>query len=90
MPSHMFGANAAWWNIVVLAMNVSNVMKRFFLPRGYESYRMKTLRYLFFTLVGKVVTHARRKILKIYSGDAGANLLMYAQNKLDALMPCVT
>ena len=90
VPSHLFGVNAAWWNIAVLAMNVCNVMKRYFLPRGYESYRMKTLRYVFFTLVGKVVTHSRRKILKIFSGDAGANLLLYALNKLEVAMPCVT
>ena len=90
VPSHLFGVNAAWWNITVLAMNVINIMKRFFLPRGYETNRMKTLRYVFFTLVGKVVTHARRKILKIYSGDAGADLLMYALNKLEGAMPCVT
>ena len=90
VPSHLFGVNAAWWNIAVLAMNVSNVMKRFFLPNRYASYRMKTLRYLFFTLVGKVITHARRKILKVYSGDSGANLLMHALNKLDAVMPGVT
>ena len=90
VPSHLFGVNAAWWNIAVLAMNVCNVIKRFFLPRGYEKYRMKTLRYVFFTLVGKVVTHARRKILKLYSGDAGANLLMYALNKLEGAMPCLT
>ena len=89
VPSHLFGVNAAWWNIAILAMNISNIMKRFFLPRGYEKYRMKTLRYEFFTLVGKVVTHARRKILKIYSRDAGANLLMYAINKLEGAMPCL-
>ena len=90
VPSYLFGTNAAWWNIAILAMNVSNVMKRYFLPRGYERYRMKTLRYVFFTLVGKVLTHARRKILKIYSHDAGAKLLMYALNKLEVTMPCVT
>jgi len=90
VPSHLFGVNAAWWNIAVLTMNVCNVIKRYFLPLGYELYRMKTLRYVFFTLVGKVITHARRKILKIYSGDAGANLLMYALNKLEGAMPCVT
>ena len=90
VPSHLFGVNAGWWNIAVLAMNVINVMKRFFLPRGYESCRMKTLRYVFCTLVGKVVTHARRKILRLYSGDAGSGLLMFAITKLDALMPCVT
>ena len=44
--------------------------KVFFLPHRYETKRMKTLRYVFFTLMGKVVTHARRKILKIYSRDA--------------------
>jgi len=90
VPSHLFGVNAGWWNIAVLSMNVNNVMKRYFLPRGNESRRMKTLRYIFYTLAGKVITHARRKILRIYSGDAGAELLMYAINKLDALMPCVT
>ena len=90
VPSYQFGVNAGWWNIAVLAMNVINVMKRFFLPRGYESCRMKTLRYIFCNLVGKVVTHARRKIMRLYSGDAGSGLLMYAINKLDALMPCVT
>jgi hypothetical protein len=90
VPSYQFGVNAGWWNIAVLAMNVINVMKRFFLPRGYESCRMKTLRYVFCTVVGKVVTHARRKILRLYSGDAGSGLLMFAISKLDALMPCVT
>ena len=72
VPSYQFGVNAGWWNIAVLAMNVVNVMKRYFLPRGYESYRMKTLRYIFFNVVGKVTTHARRTVLKLYSGDAGA------------------
>jgi hypothetical protein len=90
VPSYLFGVNAAWWNIAVLSMNVSSVMKKFFMPSKYASYRMKTLRHVFFTLVGKVVTHARRKILKLYSGDAGAILLMCAINKLDAMMPCVT
>jgi hypothetical protein len=90
VPSYLFGVNAAWWNISVLAMNVVSVMKRYFLPSGYESYRMKVLRYLFWTLPGKVVSHARRKILKLYSGDAGANLLFQALKKLDSVMPCVT
>jgi hypothetical protein len=90
VPSYHFGVNAGWWNIAVLAMNVISVMKRFFLPCGNEACRMKTLRYIFFTVVGKVVTHARSKILKLYSGDFGAGLLMYAINKLDTLMPCVT
>ena len=90
VPSHLFGVNAAWWNIAVLSMNVINVMKRFFLPYRYKTCHMKTLRYVFFTVAGKVITHARRKILKVYSGDAGAGLLICALRKLESLMPCVT
>jgi hypothetical protein len=90
VPSYLFGVNAAWWNIAVLAMNVNSLLKRFFLPEGYENSRMKTLRNAFYTLAGKVVHHARRTVLKIWSGDNGAKLLMYALSRLDMLMPCAT
>jgi hypothetical protein len=90
VPSHLFGVNAAWWNISVLAMNVSSLLKTYFLPEGYENVRMKTLRNIFYTLAGKVVRHARRISLKIHSLDAGAELLMYALRKLDELLPCPT
>jgi hypothetical protein len=90
IPSHLFGVNAAWWNISVLAMNVNNILKRFFLPLGYENVRMKTLRNIFYTLAGKVVRHARHISLKIHSLDVGAKLLLYALRKLDKCLPCPT
>jgi hypothetical protein len=90
VPSHLFGVNAAWWNISVLAMNVNSILKKYFLPDGYEHVRMKTLRNIFYTLVGKVVCHARHISLKIYSLDIGAKLLMYALKKLDKCLPCPT
>jgi hypothetical protein len=90
VPSHLFGVNAAWWNIAVLAMNVSNMLKMFFLPEGFKDCRMKKLRHVFFTLAGKVVTHARRTVLRIWSGDTGSRLLMYALSALGRLMPCRT
>jgi hypothetical protein len=90
VPSHLFGVNAAWWNISVLSMNVNNIMKKYFLPEGYEKVRMKTLRNIFYTLAGKVVRHARHISLKIYSLDVGAKLLMYALRKLDECLPSPT
>jgi hypothetical protein len=90
VPSHLFGVNAAWWNISVLAMNVNSLLKNYFLPVGYENVRMKTLRNIFYTLAGKVVRHARHISLKIHSLDVGAKLLMYALKKLDRCMPCPT
>jgi hypothetical protein len=90
VPSHLFGVNAAWWNISVLAMNVNSILKKYFLPEGYENVRMKTLRNIFYTLAGKIVRHARHISLKIYSLDVGAKLLMYALRKLDECLPCPT
>jgi hypothetical protein len=90
VPSHLFGVNAAWWNIAVLAMNVSNMLKMFFLPEGLRDCRMKKLRRVFFTLAGKVVSHARRTVLRIWSGDTGSRLLMYALSALDRAMPYKT
>ena len=90
VPSHLFGVNAAWWNISVLSMNVNSIMKRYFLPEGCGKLRMKTLRNIFYTLAGKIVSHARYISLKIYSLDAGAKLLMHALRTLDEYMPCLT
>jgi hypothetical protein len=90
VPSHLFGTNAAWWNIAVLAMNVTSMLKMFFLPEVLRGCRMKKLRNVFFTLAGKVVTHARRTVLRIWSGDTGARLLMYALSALERLMPYAT
>lgn len=36
VPSKVFGANAAWWNVAVLAMNLNNILKNFFLPAIYR------------------------------------------------------
>jgi hypothetical protein len=88
VPSYLFGVNAAWWNIAVLAMNVNNVMKRNFLPPGYESCRLKTLRYVFYTLAGRVTRHARNVILKIFEQDTGAGLLVYALSRLEQMGLC--
>jgi hypothetical protein len=90
VPPHLFGVNAAWWNISVLSMNVNSIMKRYFLPEGYANMRMKTLRNVFYTLTGKIVRHARHISLKIHSLDVGAKLLSYALSRLDECLPWPT
>jgi hypothetical protein len=45
--------NAAWWHITVLAMNVTSMLKMFFLPEILRDCRVKKLRNVFFTLAGK-------------------------------------
>lgn len=50
VPSKVFGANAAWWNAAVLAMNLNNILKNLFLPAIYRKSRPRTLRFLIYTM----------------------------------------
>ena len=85
VPSGRFGSNAAWWNMSVLALNLHNLLKRLLLPAVYKKSRPKTLRFLLYTMVCKIVSHGRRTILKIWSGDRGGMLFGYAERRLSEL-----
>ena len=45
LPSRLFGANAAWWAIAVLAFNLSSAMKRLVLGGQWVSRRLKAVRF---------------------------------------------
>ena len=85
VPSKRFGANAAWWTIAVLALNLHNLMKRHLLPEEYGKSRPKSIRFLLYTMVGKIVTHGRRTVLKIWTGDRGGTLFASVMKRLELL-----
>ncbi|MDD4612321.1 MAG: transposase, partial [Synergistaceae bacterium] len=74
VPSKRFGANAAWWTIAVLALNLHKLMKHRLLPEEYRKSRPKTIRFLLYTMVGKIVTHGRpgRTPLRLCHEETGA------------------
>jgi hypothetical protein len=65
--SGKFGSEAAWWNVSVLSLSLLNLFKRKFLPEESHSCRPKAMRYKFFVMIGKIVRHARKMVLKVYS-----------------------
>ena len=67
LPSRLFGANAAWWTIMLIALNLNMTMKRLVLGRGWINRRMKAIRYHVVTIAGRLVYHARTLFLKVYS-----------------------
>ena len=67
VASGKFGAEAAWWNIGVLAFSLLNLFKRNFLPKESHTCRPKAMRYNFFVMIGRFVRHARKLVLKVYS-----------------------
>ena len=44
LPSGRFGANAAWWAIVVLAFNLNSAMKQLALGGDWKRKRLKAVR----------------------------------------------
>jgi len=58
-PSGTFGANAAWWALVVLAYNLHAALRRLALPGPLTPKRMKALRFALIAVPGCVVERGR-------------------------------
>jgi hypothetical protein len=84
-PSGKFGANAAWYRLCLLTLNVLVAMKLHALPAELHKARPKRLRYTVFTLAGKLSEHAGKLTVQI--GEQAEKLagLVAARARLAAL-----
>ena len=85
LPSRLFGANAAWWAISVLAFNLNSAMKRLVLGGQWHSKRLKAVRFALIALPGRVMRHARRLIIRLARGHPSYELLLRARRRILAL-----
>jgi hypothetical protein len=85
LPSGLFGANAAWWALVILAHNLNTAMKRLVLGSGWMTKRMKALRLRLIALPGRVVSHARKLIIRLGAGAEALGLIVSARQTIRAL-----
>jgi len=58
LPTDRFGANAAWWGIMVLAFNLHVAMKRLVLRGEWVKRELKSIRYHFIRGAGRLVRTA--------------------------------
>ena len=86
LPSGKFGANAAWFRCNVLTYNLLTALKRLTLPGDFRTARPKRLRFLLFNTVGKVISHARRTLLRL-SAAAHHALLVGVRHRIATLAP---
>ena len=85
LPSKLFGANAAWWGAMILALNLNTLMKRLVLGAGWVPKRMKAIRYWIIDLPGRLTDHARQLALRLSAGHPSAPLLIEARRTLAAM-----
>src|ERR1700679_1542196 len=64
-PCGRFGANAAWYRLSLLTYNVLSAMKWLALPPSMETARPKRMRFLLFSLAGRITSHAGKLVLRI-------------------------
>lgn len=85
MPSGSFGENAAWWQIMVLALNLNALLKREALGEGWVNKRLKALRYALIGIPGKLVERSRGMIVRICSRHPAWEVLLRARGRILAL-----
>ena len=64
-PSNLFGANAAWWALMVLSFNLNRLMQIAALPNDLKESKMKALRFHIIQLPGRVIHHARQVFVRV-------------------------
>jgi hypothetical protein len=85
MPSNEFGANAAWWAIAVLAMNLAMAMNRIVLGGAWANRRMKAIRFLIICIPGRVAEKARQLYLRLSRGHPAFELLQVMRERIREL-----
>jgi len=85
MPSALFGVNAAWWAVMIIAMNLNTTMKRLVLGAQWATRRMKAIRVHLIALPGQVMMHARQLIVRLGADHPSNDLLMRVRQGILAL-----
>ncbi len=85
LPSQLFGANAAWWQIMILAFNVSAAMKRLVLGESWVNPRMKAIRFRLINLPGRVRERARQLFVRLSGGHPSNETLFHARRRMMCL-----
>ena len=66
-PSAKHGTNAAWLRLQVITYNLLQLLKKTALPEEYANAHPKRLRFAIFTMIGRVISHSGRMLLRITS-----------------------
>jgi hypothetical protein len=65
LPSNLFGVNAAWWQIMILSLNLNRMMQLVALPEYLKESHMKALRFHVIQLPARVINHARQFCIRV-------------------------
>ena len=82
LPSWDFGANAAWWWIMILSLNVNSIMKQLALEPSMEKARMKRVRFTIINIPGRILKGSRNLLIKLSKGNPSYRLFLDVRERL--------
>jgi hypothetical protein len=82
LPSGKFGANAAWWWIMVLALNLTSMLKCLALTKKWKRSRMKRIRYWLINVPGRVIFESKELIVRLTRGHPVFDMLVAARQRI--------
>jgi hypothetical protein len=87
LPSIDYDRNSAWLQLAALATSLTAWLRHLALDGELAKASTKTLRFRVFSAPARMITHARRRILKVPPGWAWSTDLATAWERLQALHP---
>lgn len=85
LPSGDFGENAAWWWIMILALNLNEAMKRLVLGGSWVTKRMKAIRFTLIHIPAWVRERARQLVVRLSLGHPSLKILLRMRQKILSL-----
>jgi len=85
LPSGDFGENAAWWWIMILALNLNAAMKRLALGESFAKKRLKSIRFTLIHLPGLVMEGSRQLKIRLAKDHPSFGFLIDARQRIAML-----
>jgi hypothetical protein len=87
LPSKYFGENAAWWWIMILALNLNAAMKRLVLGGSWVAKRMKAIRFALINLPARVLERSRYLLVRLAKNHPAFDWFVEMRRKIADLVP---
>lgn len=87
LPSGKFGANAAWWGIMLLSYNLHAAMRLLALPGGLKKKRLKAIRFALIDVPARLVEHSRKLFVRLARGNPAFEWLTEMRRLISRLVP---
>jgi hypothetical protein len=85
LPSGKFGANAAWWWMMILSLNLTAIMKKVALPSSWDGSRMKKIRFWLINIPGRVILVGKELIVRLTRDHPAMELLVHVRRQIAGL-----